>query len=375
MDLEQEPQTTLREQLATNLAEVAPEPDAASGGDVGVVDEAVIGETAEQRADRIRDDKGRFAKGSGDEPAPAKPAVKASGDLAPPGAAPIDKPKQQRPSTWKKDHWESFDKIAAENPALAEYINQRESEYAKGVSTYKAEADRAREIQQAIEPFMPDMQQYGIQPAHMVGQLMAAHRQLALGSPQQKIQMFQKLAQDYRIPLQALMPQPQVGADGQPLPQAPVEQFMQFVNPLHEELRQVRGEVNAWKSQQEKQQQAEIQSQIERFAEGKPHFEQVRETMAGLLQSGLAQDLDTAYAAAIRMPQHDEIFQSQQKQQREEEMQRAAEQKREAVAKARQQAASPRSGAPTAPRGKGNGNTGLRDTIAEQVEAVMGGRV
>jgi len=376
MELEQEPQTTLRDQLAANLQEMAPEPsDAAAGGsvepEVEVVDTAVIGETPTEAAARIRDEQGRFAKGA--KPDGKAETPKPTGDLAPP--APVEKPKPQRPSTWKKDHWESFDKLAAENPGLAEYINQRESEYAKGVSTYKAEADRARELMGAIEPFMPELQQHGIQPSRWISDLGNAHKMLALGTPQQKIQMFQKLAQDYRVPLQALMPQPQVGADGQPLPAAPVEQFMQFVNPLHEELRQVRGEVNAWKSHQEQQKQAELQTQIQRFAEGKPHFEQVRETMAGLLQSGLAQDLDAAYAAAIRMPQHDDIFQAMQQQQREEADRKAQEARQATAARARQQTVSSRSGAPTAPKAAGNGKSGLRELLEEAVESHATGRV
>ena len=390
MELEQEPQTTLRDDINAALDEVvggdglagdggnaaggAIEPELKTAAASGVEDSAIIGETAEQRADRIRDEKGRFAKGekpAADKPLDATaPAAPVATDPTAPTAA-----KPQRPSTWKKDHWAAFDKLAAENPQLAEYINQRESEYARGVSTYKAEADRAREVQQAIEPFAGELQQVGVSAAQWIQNATMVQRALWRGSPQQKIQVLSQLARDAQIPLQALSPQPQVGPDGQQIPQAPVEQFMQFVNPLHDELRQVRGEVNAWKSQQEQQKQAEIQSQIQRFASEHPEFEQVRETMAGLLQSGLAQDLDSALKAAVRMPQHDDIFQAQQQQQREETERKAAEERRANTARARNQTVSTRSGVPTAPKSTGNGKSGLRDTIAEQVEAVMGGRV
>lgn len=56
-----------------------------------------------------------------------------------------------RPSTWKKEYVQIWDKMEAgeqiskeDFTKFAEYANQRESEYKKGVSTYKAEADRAR---------------------------------------------------------------------------------------------------------------------------------------------------------------------------------------------------------------------------------------
>lgn len=390
MELEQESQTTLRDDLVAAIGVVgnddaeggAPEANGNGTSNGVIADSAIIGETAEDRAERLRDEQGRFAKGA-DKAAPAAKTstAKASGDLAPPqypqdqSATPETVAKPQRPSTWKKDHWEAFDKLAAENPKLAEYINQRESEYAKGVSTYKAEADRAREIQQALEPFMPELQQHGIQPSRWISDLGNAHRMLAMGTQQQKMQMFAKLAQDYRVDLRAFAPQPQIGADGQPLPQAPVEQFMPLLNPLYDQVSQLQGQLKTYQTQQEQQRQAEIQTQITRFAEGKPHFEQVRETMAGLLQSGLAQDLDAAYEAAVRMPQHDDIFQAMQQQQREEADRKAAEARQANVARARNSAVSPKSGGSTGPKAATNGKTGLRDTIAENVEAMMGGRV
>lgn len=354
MQTEEDVQTTLREDILASVEQVTAKDEPVEETEAATDD---IGETAEEKADRERDEKGRFAP---------KSEAKPTGDLAPP-QEPV-KPKPQRPSTWKKDHWESFDRLAAENPALAEYINQREGEYAKGVSTYKAEADRAREIYSAIEPFMPELQAHNIQPGQWIQNLGRAHQTLAMGSPQQKLQMFQRLAQDYQVPLQALLPQ----GEGQ---QAIGPEVLQFVNPLYEQINQLQGQVKTWQSQQEQQRQAEIQSEIERFKTDKPHFEQVRETMAGLLQSGLAQDLDSAYQAAVRMPQHDEIFQATQQQQREESERRQAEERRATADRARKQAVSTRPGVPTAPRSKSSGNSGLRDTIAEQVEAVMGGRV
>lgn len=375
MEQTQETQTTLREDLAANLESIVGNDDAsqsAAQSDAGITDSAVIGETAEQRDARQRDEKGRFAKGSNGSAAQAPDAdtVKPTGDLAPPQ----EKPKPQRPSTWKKDHWESFDKLAAENPALAEYINQRESEYARGVSTYKNEADRAREIWGAIEPFMPDLQRHNIAPAQWIGNLGRAHQTLAMGNPQQKIQMFAKLAQDYGVPLQALAPQ-QIGQDGQPMPQQALEPFLQFVNPLYEQVNQLKGQLHNWQTAQEQQKQNEIQSEIKRFSADKPHFEQVKDTMAGLLQSGLAQDLDSAYQAAVRMPQHDDIFQAMQQQQRQDKERQEAESRRANATRARNQTVSSRSGAPTAPASKGNGQSGLREALSEAFDAHATGRV
>ena len=64
----------------------------------------------------------------------------------------VPQEKITRPSTWKKEYvniWDKLEKGEQINKddfvKFAEYANQRESEYKKGVSTYKAEADRAKE--------------------------------------------------------------------------------------------------------------------------------------------------------------------------------------------------------------------------------------
>jgi len=52
-----------------------------------------------------------------------------------------------------------------ESVKFAEYTgNIRESEFKRGVSTYKAEADNARQLTDAINPFVPELQAQGIHP-------------------------------------------------------------------------------------------------------------------------------------------------------------------------------------------------------------------
>jgi hypothetical protein len=346
--------TTLREQLAANLEAVeAPvvEP---------VETTAPEGETAEQKAERLRDDKGRFAKSDGvaEAPVSAKPAPDDKGATgAALGGDP--KPRPPRPSSWKKDYWDHWDKL---DPGLADYLHQRESEYAKGVSTYKGEADRAKEIWDAIAPFQPDLQRHGIQPAQWIQNLGTAHQRLAMGSPQDKLAMFQKLATDYGVPA-ALAVQGQDGnwrlLNQQPQPQQP-QQAPDVRKLVQEEL-----------------QQQYTQQEIKRFAEDKekhPHYDTVRQTMAGLLQSGLAENLEDAYQAALRLPQHSDIYDAMQKQQRDADEKRKQE---EAAAKARQAKAnhiSPRSSTPSSATAV-KGEKGLRANLEAAFEEHTASRV
>ena len=282
------------------------------------------GETAEAKAQRLRDEQGRFAS-SKQEAAPVE---------AP--AAPVAR---KPPSSWSKDKWDHWNGL---QPEVQDYIEKREADYAKGVSTYKSQWDQAAPVYEVVQKFAPELQQYGIQPAQWIQNLGDAHRTLALGSPEQKLQMFAKLATDYGVPIHSLTGQqvdPQFG------------HITQTVSSLQREIQ-------TFKQQQEAAQQAAIQQQIEAFRVNAPHFEAVQGTMAQLLQSGVAPDLKTAYDKAIRL--HDDIWQQQQAEQA-----KQAEAARQAdLAKKKAAAVSPRSTSPTGSMSAGNTKKSLRDTLS-----------
>ena len=314
----EEPQVTLRDAIesAVEEHETAPavEQDAAP-------------------ANAPRDDAGRFAAPPQDEqpaPAPAKP----------------------RPSSWKKDYDEHWTKL---DPSLQDYIAQREQEYAKGVSTYKQNWDQAAPLYEAMQPFMPLLQQNNIDPKQWISNLGNAHRMLAQGSDDEKLRMFAQLATDYGVPLGALTGQ-QSGIDPQ-------------FSHLAQKLGQMENRWSQFEQQREQQENAALQNDISAFSQKAPYFEQVRETMAGLLQSGVAQDLQSAYDKAIRL--HDDIWQQQQAEQ----AKAAAEQNQQKVAQAKAKAVSPRSSSPTGMTSGGNGKKSLRDMLAEQIDSQLASRV
>ncbi len=105
-----------------------------------------------------------------------------------------------------------------------------------------------------------------------------------------------------------------------------------------------------------------------------PHYETVRETMVGLLQAGLAQDYDDAYAAALRHPKHAEIFDAMQQQQRDDDVAKQREAQKAAVTRARSNAVSVASSTPSGAMSAA-GDESLRDTLTKNVRAAMGGRV
>lgn len=196
-------QNTLRDAVAENFDAVIPGvPEGATEAPKeaeGVKADAIIGETAEQKAERLRDEKGRFAKSDSTAvPATAatpEPKPSAQAALEPAPAVEPAKPAVQRPSSWKKDYWEAFDKLASENPTVAQYILQREREAAQGVSAYKAEWDRAKPLIQAIEPYRELFQREGLDPGKQFQTYAEIHKGLAYGSEDQKLALVLRLAQ------------------------------------------------------------------------------------------------------------------------------------------------------------------------------------
>jgi hypothetical protein len=307
----------------------------------------VVTETQEQKEARARDEQGRFTKVEAKE-----------------GKEPVQQPEptgqtqattRKPPSSWKKDYWGHWERLGTD-PELAklqDYIEQREADYAKGVSTYKSQWDQAAPVYEAIQPFMPELQQYGIQPGQWIQNLGNAHRTLALGSPEQKLQMFAKLAMDYGVPLQALQ-------TGQIDPQA--GQLINEVSTLKRE----------WESEKQRRleaEQAAIYQQIDAFAKTHPLFEKAKPYMGPLIQSGMATDLETAYQKAIRLD--DDLWREHQAQQaKEAEAERQAE-----IARKKAAAVSPKSSSPTgAMTAGGNTKKGLREQLSEAVDSIAGGR-
>ena len=272
-----------------------------------------------------------------------------------------------RPSTWKKEYVTIWDKMEAgeqiskeDFTKFAEYANQRESEYKKGVSTYKAEADRARGYEEAIAPFVPELQAQGITPAAWINNLGRAHMILSKAPHEQKVEMFQRLAQDYGI---------QLNGEGV----APIQQDA-YTQQLMSQLNQVNQEVSSIKSRFQQEENQRLTNEIERIrsdVEKFPHFDVVREEMAQLLELGKAQDLETAYKKAVRM--NDDVWELEQDRLLRESKQSAI--KAQQVAKAKAAAVSPKSTTPSGKVSNPEDKKDRRSLIAEGLGEAMSRRV
>lgn len=269
-----------------------------------------------------------------------------------------------KPTTWKKDLLPLWDKIAKgetltkeESKKHLEYLNQRENEFKKGVSVYKAEAERAKVLEEAINPFIPELQAQGIHPAAWISNLGRAHMMLTKAPYEQKVQMFHRLAQDYGVNL---------NQSNEPVAQPDV-----YVNQMAQQLYQVNQELNSIKSRFEQEEQQRLAGEIERVRSNKerfPHFDMVREEMAQILESGKAPDLETAYAKAVRL--NDEVWAIEQDRLLTDAKKQASQAQQ--VARAKATAVSPKSVTPNGTQAKVEAKDRRSLLMAQMTEAESG---
>ena len=107
-----------------------------------------------------------------------------------------------RPSTWKKEYVQIWDKMEKGEQInkddfirFADYANQREAEYKKGVSAYKTEAEQAKSLMGAITPYIPTLQQRGIDAAQYISSLAKADQILTNAPYEQKVDLFHNIYQ------------------------------------------------------------------------------------------------------------------------------------------------------------------------------------
>ncbi len=271
------------------------------------------------REDVPRDEQGKFA------------AKEPEQTMVQQAQEPVEEPVWKRPpASWKKDYhdvWQTAD------DRMKEYAWQREEQMKAGVQPLMEKARIADQFNEVLNAYMETIRGLGMDAPKAVKALMEADHALRYSDPQQKQQLFMRLAQQYGVNL----------GDMSQLQQQMVDPN---ISALQQELNRVRGEVMSWKEQQEQVQNQSLLSEIDSFAMRAEHFEEARPTMISLLQSGVATTLEDAYEKALRLD--DNLYQQvQQSRQAQVETQQKVV-ANQAAKKARAAAVSVRSAAPGA---------------------------
>ena len=178
-------------------------------------------------------------------------------------------------------------KFASLEEPIRKEILRLDANFHKGIEQYKADAGTGKEFHQIAQPYMAMIQAEGGTPAGAFRDLLNTAYQLRQ-NPQAVVKA---LAQQYGVTLAA----------------APAEDEQGQVSPEIAELRQQLADLKSGLTQGEQAQQQELRrsadEQLAKFASDSKnvYYNDVRNDMAGLIQSGLAKDIQDAYDKACRM--------------------------------------------------------------------------
>lgn len=255
-------------------------------------------ETPAQKSERLRDESGKFvAKPKEKEAtAPSGEQGAASPPAPPPAAQPEPVWKTKTPQSWKKDYHEVWQTVP-EN--VREYVWQREEQMKAGVQPLLSKAEQFDAINQVVEPYLPTIKGLGHTVPQVIKTFFEADKILRSGNPQEKLAYIGQIAHNYGVDLSQL-----TGMASQAAPVDP------NYGSLQNRLIQLEGRLKVQQEQQEEAERQLLRGEIEKFASapGHEHYETVKPTMATLLQSGAAKDLEDAYTKAVRLD--DSLFES-----------------------------------------------------------------
>jgi hypothetical protein len=197
--------------------------------------------------------------------------------------------KQQRNpfAAWKKPAQEALNQLP---PETQQFIVEREQQFHKGIQQYKEDAQKGRVLSSALAPHMEYLQQLQVAPEVAINKLIETERRLRTSSPEVKAKEFVRLAHDYGIDINSLTS----------------VQFDPYHHNLEQRLAQQQAALEQITQSRQMAEEAQLGQTIEQFAQSHEHFDEVRETMADLLDKGFATDLNDAYAKAVRL--NDNLF-------------------------------------------------------------------
>lgn len=233
-----------------------------------------------------RDDKGRFAPKSEEktsETIPEEDTTKKPLVEEPTPHLSKDKP----PSSWSPTVREKWRDLPED---VRTEIIRREEAGAAGVRKIQEELAPVRHLSESLAAFYDEARQHGVAPQDFnrhVSSTMAAERALRNPDPAGRFEALLGIADTYGIPLRQLLQVP---------PQAGQQQPPQPVVPP-----QVQQELEASRQWREQQLSSKAEETVTQWSKGKEFFEDVRQDMAFLVESGRATDLDTAYDMACGM--------------------------------------------------------------------------
>ena len=255
--------------------EIVPE-DGASEEAVSIEEE--LGTIFDESNDVARDEAGRFKAKEASDATEAEDAGAAT-ELADTSVEAVVEPETvlDAPASWSataKANWAGLSR------ELQDEVLKREGDWQKADGERATQLRGYEPIEAAIAPVRQHLQLNGVEPGQYVAQLVAADQYLRT-NPQEAMQW---IAKQYGIDLS----QTQAESEVDPV-----------LAPLVQKINALEGHLTQFATQQQHSESTRVQTEIDVFEKDHPHFEEVRQQMGALIQTGTAADMSTAYDMAV----------------------------------------------------------------------------
>lgn len=246
------------------------------------------------------------------ELADKKPAAEPQPDAAAP--APGQHRVDRAPASWRK---EAKGEWASVPLHIRQEVHRRELEVNRALNEAAQARQSAEQFGKVVEPYMARIQSFGVTPQQAISQLLQADYTLATSSKSQRAQLMAKLVRDYDVDVVELDAAIVAGMQGQQSPQTPQQPDIQAL--VQQQLQQALAPLYQQQQQEQQRQQQAVDQTVEQMALDPkyPHFDEVREDMADMIElaakRGIALSLADAYTRAVAFnPQVNQMQQAQQ---------------------------------------------------------------
>ena len=198
------------------------------------------------------------------------------------------------PKHWPKEEQEIFNAWDANvQHQVMDRYKAMEGDYTKKTQALSKYKKRNEALDEIYGPFRDDFQRAGMDEVAATRQLLAAHKYLR-EDPQQALKW---LAQSYGVDLKAVNDDTAI-EDEYADPQ---------MKAMQQQIAQLQGTITNLQQQAQNMQKQEVQAMIDNFQTAKdadgnlkhPHFDVVQNQMSGLISSGVAKDIASAYEMAV----------------------------------------------------------------------------
>lgn len=287
----------------------APEPDKLDALLTATLDKMDGTEGAPDESDTGRDELGRFkakapAAPEGTSATEATSAVASTSTETPTNATTDPKWTDGHFRGWSQEERAKFQTLPPEaQDLLMAKVQGTEAHYKVKDTEFGAFKSRAEPLLDVIQKREPYFNQLGIAPQEAVSRLVDTEATLRFGTYAQKTALLQQMANDYGIPVTVSEPDP-YAAD----PTKPGSETYPVIHDLRQQLTRMQGELQSYRTQSETNAKAQQEQALRTFAESKaadgtpahPFFEQVKDVMGSLMQTGKAQTIAQAYELAAK---------------------------------------------------------------------------